>query len=170
MVELDVLRRYPFFKELDTQNLKEIALITQQKTVPAGTVMFRVGDPADTFYVIVKGKVEILYPVGENKRLGMHILEDGDLLVWSAIVPPYVVKTMGTTLEDTLLLAIDAQKLREFFEVDPVLAYLLVNQVATMLGERLENARQKFATMFENLEEMLHRSRAELERHVEHVV
>jgi CRP-like cAMP-binding protein len=170
MVELDVLRRYPYFAELEEQNLKEIALLTRRERVPAGKRLFCDGDAAETLYVIVKGSVEIAYSVGQDKQLGIHVLKDGDLLVWSAIVPPYQAKATGTTLEDTLLLAIDAHKLREFFDVDPVLAYLLVNKVAKMLGERLENARQKFATLFENLEELLDRSSHDLESHEAHMV
>ena len=166
MVELEVLRRYPYFAQINEHNLKGIAMITSRKTVPAGTQMFRDGDPADTLYVIVKGKVEIAYSLGDDRQLGIHILDDGDLLVWSAIVPPYLSKAIGTTLEDTTLLAIDAQKLREFFDVDPVMANMLLLNVATMLGERLENARERFTTMFENLEELLHRSKTEERRRV----
>jgi hypothetical protein len=66
---------------------------------------------------------------------------------------------MGLARNDTLLLAIDANKLREFLEVDAVLAQTLMYQVAKMLGERLQNAREKFAKLHTSLDDVLQLSR-----------
>jgi CRP-like cAMP-binding protein len=159
MVDLDTLRRFPFFAELIEQNLKEVALITRQKTVPAGTRMFGEGDDANALYLIVKGKVEIQYTVGEETFLSIQTLSDGDLLVWSSLIAPYKTQAMGTTTVDTMVLEIDAQKLREFFDTDPALGHLLMHQVAKMLGQRLQNARGKFATLYGSLDHVLRGSK-----------
>jgi CRP-like cAMP-binding protein len=159
MVDLDTLRRFPYFAELSDQNLKEIALITEQKTVPAGAQIFAEGDDADFLYVIVRGQVEIQYTVGAEKLLSIQTLNKGDLLVWSSIIEPYKCKALGTAKDETLLLAIDARQLREFFDTDPVLAQLLLHQVSKMLGERLENARHKFVTLYQHLDEILAQSK-----------
>ena len=145
MVTLQDLRRYPYFATISEENLKQVATITTQKNVSAGTQMFCEGDDADTRYVIVRGEVKIDYRLETGQMRTVDILGAGDLLVWSAIVEPYKMTGFGTTNEDTQLLAIDAKKLYEFFDTDPQLGYLLMTQVAKLLANRLKNARGHLA-------------------------
>jgi len=159
MVDLQTLQRFPYFADLDTESLRHVSMITELKSVPAGTQMFTEGDDADFLYVIVRGHVEIAYPLGSDTRLNIQTLSSGDLLVWSAILEPHLATSTGTTTEETSLLAIDAKKLRDLFEVDPLLAHALTHQVAKMLAERLALARSKFATLLETLGEVLEESR-----------
>jgi CRP-like cAMP-binding protein len=159
MVDLDTLRRFPYFSELSENELKEIASITTQKSFPAQHQIFAEGDDAKYLYVIMKGRVEIDYTLAEDRHLNIQTLEDGDILVWSALVEPYKIKAVGTTRENTLVLAIDAEKLREILEVDPILAHVLMHQVSKMLGERLQIARHKFARLYQSLDDILQLSR-----------
>lgn len=155
MIDMHLLQQVAQFAELDHNILAKIAAITNQKTIPAGTVMFRRGDNADFLYLILRGRIRIDYPLAGGKLLNVQVLRDGDVLVWSAVVAPYKVTANGTATQDTLVLAIDAVKLREFFETDPVLGYILTSQITKMLADRLENARAKFATLLEHLDDLL---------------
>ena len=141
MVTLQDLRRYPYFATISEENLKQVAAVTTQKNVPANTQMFCEGDDADTLYVIVRGEVKIDYHLETGELKTVDILGAGDLLVWSAIVEPHKMTGDGTTNKDTQLLAIDAKKLYDFFDIDPQLGYLMMTQVAKLLANRLKNAR-----------------------------
>jgi CRP-like cAMP-binding protein len=145
MVSPEVLRRYPFFAPINDVSLKQLAMLAEEKRVPAGETMFYEHDPADCLYVIVQGEVNISYTLGNGQQRVVDTLVDGDLLVWSAMVEPYRTTGIGTTAKETQLLAIPAAPLRELCESDPELGARLMNQVVKLLAHRLVGARVQLA-------------------------
>src|SRR5262249_19555931 len=64
--EVSRLRSLPFLKDLDEALLTDMASLFATERQPAGRVLFEAGDPADRFYLIVRGAVEALRPGGGN--------------------------------------------------------------------------------------------------------
>lgn len=60
--ESEVLRRVPLFSKLDASTLKLIAFTSDSFTFNEGELLFTVGEPSDSAYVILEGEVEILVP------------------------------------------------------------------------------------------------------------
>jgi CRP-like cAMP-binding protein len=147
MISPEILRRYRYFAGLSEESLKAIAMIAEEKRVPAGQRMFHEGDPATYLYVIQKGEVNIQYLLGDGTLRTVDTLVDGDLLVWSALIEPYKMTAIGTATKDTRLVAIAAPRLRELCEKDPLLGYRLTTQVARLLAHRLETARVQLAAV-----------------------
>jgi CRP/FNR family transcriptional regulator, cyclic AMP receptor protein len=147
MISPEVLRRYPYFGCIDDETIKQLAMIATERCVPAGTIMFREGDPADHLSIILDGEVNIQYELGSGELRTVDTLVDGDLLCWSALIEPYKVTAMGTTTKDTQLVSIDAAKLRAFCDNDTRLGYCLVKHVAKLLAHRLEGARVQLAVV-----------------------
>lgn len=147
MISPQILRRYPYFAGISEESLTQLAMIGEEKTVPADTVMFREGDPANYLSIIVKGEVNIQYVLGEDELRTVDTLVEGDLLMWSALVEPYKATAVGTTTKDTHLVRIDATKLRTLCEHEPILGYRLMTQVAKLLAHRLEGARVQLAVV-----------------------
>lgn len=58
--EVEVLRRVPLFSKLDASTLKLLAFTSDSFTYSDGELLFNVGEPADSAYVILEGEVEIL--------------------------------------------------------------------------------------------------------------
>jgi CRP-like cAMP-binding protein len=76
--EAEMLRKVPFFGGLDPAKLKLLAFTSRAVKFRAGEELMRVGEPADSAYVVMEGEVEI---VGENPAgefvigvLGQHAL------------------------------------------------------------------------------------------------
>jgi CRP-like cAMP-binding protein len=147
MISPELLRRYPQFAGLGEESLKHLAMIADEKTVVPDTVMFREGDPATHLSIILKGEVNIQYTLGDGELRTVDTLVEGDLLMWSALVEPYRATAMGTTTKETHLLRIDAAKLRELCDREPLLGYRLMTQVAKLLAHRLEGARVQLAVV-----------------------
>jgi CRP/FNR family transcriptional regulator, cyclic AMP receptor protein len=147
MISPEVLRRYPYFAGINEESLKQLAMIAEEKTVAADTVMFREGDPATHLSIILKGEVNIQYVLGNGEQRTVDTLVEGDLLMWSALVEPYRTTAIGTTTKETHLLRIDAPKLRTLCEKEPVLGYRLMTEVAKLLANRLEGARVQLAVV-----------------------
>ena len=147
MISPEILRRYPYFASISDESLKAIAMMAEEKTVPAGTHLFGEGDPADTLNIIAKGEVDIQYVLGSGERRTVDTLVDGDLLVWSALVEPYKATAVGTTTKETRLVVIEGKRLRALCDKDPMVGYRLMTEVAKLLAHRLEGARVQLAAV-----------------------
>jgi CRP-like cAMP-binding protein len=147
MISPEILRRYPYFATVRDESLKEIAMMAEEVTVPAGQRMFAEGDPANSLYIITRGAVDIQYLLGNGEFRTVDTLVDGDLLVWSSLIEPYRTTGFGTAAKSTQLVKISAGKLRDLAERDPQVGYRLLVQVAKLLGHRLEGARVQLAAV-----------------------
>ncbi|MDQ4030606.1 MAG: cyclic nucleotide-binding domain-containing protein, partial [Actinomycetota bacterium] len=57
--ELALLRRLPIFAPLPAETVEPLAARLARTELPAGTLVFRAGDPGDRFYVVAEGEVEV---------------------------------------------------------------------------------------------------------------
>jgi CRP-like cAMP-binding protein len=90
--------------------------------------------------------VDIRYDVGGEHK-SVDILVGGDLLVWSAIVPPHKTNATAVVRKDARLLAVEASRLRALCEQDPLLGYRLMSGIAEAVSSRLHGAQIQLAAM-----------------------
>ena len=76
-----VVAEIPMFAKLEQRSLEAVATLAKIVTVPAGTVLLREGEPAESFYVIVHGTVQI-------ERLGTFVrsIMDGGFIGEVALI------------------------------------------------------------------------------------
>jgi CRP-like cAMP-binding protein len=58
--EIQMLKRVPFFSEMEPSKLKLLAFASDRVTYSAGEDLFRQGDMGDAAYVLLTGKVDVL--------------------------------------------------------------------------------------------------------------
>ncbi|HEX3953822.1 MAG TPA: cyclic nucleotide-binding domain-containing protein [Stellaceae bacterium] len=59
MQEYELLRRVPFFSEIEPAKLKLLAFMSERVGFDAGKTLFRQGDQADAAYLIIEGEADI---------------------------------------------------------------------------------------------------------------
>ena len=57
--EYEVLRRVPFFAEIEPSKLKLLAFMSERVSFDPGIRLFRQGDPGDAAYLIISGEAEV---------------------------------------------------------------------------------------------------------------
>jgi CRP-like cAMP-binding protein len=57
--EVDLLRKIPLFKNIDTAKLKLLAFTSERLTFAKGAVLFQEGERGDSAYLILTGKVDV---------------------------------------------------------------------------------------------------------------
>jgi ATP-binding cassette subfamily B protein len=72
-VDAEWLRETPLFEDIDSSTLSELASLFATEQISEDRDIIREGDPGDRFYIIVRGKVEI---VKSSTRVA--VLQDGD--------------------------------------------------------------------------------------------
>ncbi len=147
MISPEILRRYPYFADVTEESIREVAMISEEVTFPGGTVLFSEGDKADKLYILVDGEVDIQYTLGSGELRTVDTLVPGELIMWSALVEPYRSTAVGTTRQDSKMIAINGDALRELSEKDHDLGYRMLISLTKLLATRLEGARVQLATV-----------------------
>jgi CRP-like cAMP-binding protein len=147
MISPESLRRYPYFAGVREESLKQVAMMADEQFIPAGTVLFKEGDPAERLYIIVEGEMDVDYTLGSGETRTVDTVVAGDLTMWSALVQPHKATAVATARRDTRLIAIDGPALRELCEQDHDLGYRLLLCLTRLLAHRLQAARVQLATV-----------------------
>jgi len=58
--EFEVLRRVPFFAEIEPPKLKALAYVSERVGFDDGKIVFRQGDPGDAAYLIIDGEADVV--------------------------------------------------------------------------------------------------------------
>ncbi len=147
MVSPEYLSRYPFFRILKPDQLIQIATIANEESYPRGTVLFAERAPAKTFYILLKGSVELFFTVETEyhpelrKELKFRVIYPGETFGISAFIKPHILTSSARALEPSAAIGIRAEPLLEMCEQDEKLAMDLMYQVAKAAVDRLNAAR-----------------------------
>lgn len=77
-VIVNTLRSCQLFTGLPSPDLDQIAAITTVKAVEKGAYLFREGDPAQGFYIVQNGAVNVHRVSATGKEQIIHIFRTGD--------------------------------------------------------------------------------------------
>ena len=147
MISPEELRRYPYFADVSEEGLREVAKISEEENVVAGTVIFREGDRADDLYIVAEGEVDIQYTLGGGEQRTVDTVISGELIMWSALVEPFRSTAIGTARQATKLVAINGDKLRGLCEKDHDLGHRMSIGLIKLLATRLDGARVQLAAV-----------------------
>ena len=117
-------------------------------SVPAGTVLMREGMPTDFLAIVLEGRVGLRLRVPERGPVTILTVEPGDVLGWSAVVPPFRATSTLVALAPTQLAQFDGPALRAALDGDPILAAELYPVLLSAVARRLEGTRQKLLDLF----------------------
>jgi CRP/FNR family transcriptional regulator, cyclic AMP receptor protein len=147
MISPEMLRRYPCFAGIKDESLKAVAMISEERSAAAGAVLFLEDQPATHLFIVTEGEVDIRYPVGGAEHKSVDTLVGGDLMVWSAVVPPHKTHSTAVARKPVRLVAIDAPKLRALCEQDTLLGYRLMSSIAEAVSHRLNGVGVQLAAV-----------------------
>lgn len=145
----EYLPEHPFFRGLDQRWVALVAGCAANARLSPGTYLFHEGDPADTFYVIRRGRVtiETTTPTG---AIVLDTAHEDDVVGWSWLVAPYRWTFDARATEGTSVIAFDGACLRGKCEADPELGYALLQRVVQVLSDRLQSARARLLDLYGN--------------------
>jgi CRP-like cAMP-binding protein len=129
----EFLKNVPLFRELTDAELDRIAAGTAQVRAPAGTILFRRGEPCSGFHVIVYGQVKLAFGAADGAEKVVEILGPGASFGEAVMFleKPYVV--FAETLADSLLLAIGKAGVFAELERNPRFARKMLGGLALRL-------------------------------------
>lgn len=126
------LKQFSLLSKLDDAMLHELSVsqfVTEN--LPAGRDVVVEGDPGDKFYIIARGRVEILRrdPFGTNQRLA--ILEDGDNFGELALLRDSPRNATIRTLVPCIFLSLQRNHFQSLLDASPDVRAAILAQEAT---------------------------------------
>jgi len=144
----EYLPEHPFFAGLDAAAMELVVGCAQNVHFNEGDVLFRAGTPANTFYVIRHGRVALEVHDPQRRTMVVATLGDGEVAGWSWLVPPYQWVFDGRAVSSVSAVALDGACLRGKCDRDPALGYALMQRVAHVMYERLQDARMRLLDLY----------------------
>ncbi|MGQ9754625.1 MAG: DUF2225 domain-containing protein [Desulfotomaculales bacterium] len=111
------LERISPFAGIDAAVLAQMAEIARVARVPAGAAVFRAGDPADRFFILLAGEVGI-YPAGPDDRPA-GVVQAGEVFGTVAFFEAIPYPVTAAALKESLLLGIVRSDFERFAAVHP---------------------------------------------------
>lgn len=138
-----IIARHPFFKGMSPHQLRLLGDCARLTRFQPGELILREGDPANRFYLIVRGKISLEAHAPEAGVTAIQTVEAGEALGWSWLFPPYYWHFDARAIEPTEAIFFYATPLREECETDHDLGYELIKRMAEVMLQRLQATRRK---------------------------
>jgi CRP-like cAMP-binding protein len=148
MISPELLRRYPFFTSLNDEQLKAVAMISEEKTYPKDSLILKENTPANKLFMLLEGDVDLIFSGGgegavTNALVGS--IAPGEVLGVSSLIEPYMFISSARATIQVKVIEINGAALRALLEVDPKLGYYLMRNVAVAVLERLKYTQVELA-------------------------
>jgi len=144
----ELLAESPVFAGLDPAHLALIAGCGHNVAYEAGDVIFREGDPAETFYLLRRGRVMLSTHLPNQGDVAIESIEPGDVLGWSWLHEPHRWHFDAVASEDCGAIVFDGTCLHDKCTDDHELGYALLNRFAQVMIDRLQHTRLRLLDVY----------------------
>src|SRR5438552_517614 len=129
------LKASKLFSGMDAEELPALERAARLQTYQAGRNIFQEGDPGDGLYVIVEGKVQITFLVGQDQRRVLSRLGPGDFFGEMAVLDNHPRSATAAAETDTQVYFIRRDDLQHVLASSPALAVSLVKEFSLRMRE-----------------------------------
>jgi CRP-like cAMP-binding protein len=143
MVEVSDLKKLEVFSTLAEKQLEEIAEIAEKKSFKKHSHVYERGNGAKHLFVVNKGLVSLRrIDPGDEVGIAFETREPGGMFGAASFMKPQEYTLTAICMEDTEVMATDADNLFELCEKDPALGYQLMLKIAQIYFERYKSAKR----------------------------
>ena len=133
---------------LPPEAVARLAGIAELRTVESGTEVTREGEVTEALSIVLSGRVALRTLVPERGMVTILTVEPGDVVGWSAIVPPHRATSTAIAIEPVTLVELPGERLRALLRSDHALAASLYPRVLQVVSRRLTATRMQLLDLF----------------------
>jgi CRP-like cAMP-binding protein len=142
------------FKDLRQETVNDISEIAFEETYDSGAVLFSAGEPANSFYILVKGTISLT--IGDGATSHYTVSKMGESFGWSSMVGRDTYSARAECLAPTTVMKIDKTTLEKVFDAHARSGRVFYKRLAGAMGERwldlhhslMSELREKQATSY----------------------
>ena len=131
------------FSGLDDEYAERLAEHGTEVSIEDGEVLFRSGEAAKHFYVLVEGEICIEIPAVSGPTLEVQRLKPVRVLGWSWLLPPFKWSFNARVSQSGKVIRFDGEAVLSECESDPAFGYEVIKRFSGLMAERLDAAHKK---------------------------
>jgi CRP/FNR family cyclic AMP-dependent transcriptional regulator len=143
-----LLIRGTFLERLPNGAREQLDGMLGVRRFAGGEVLLREGDPTRFLGLVKEGRVALRLAVPDRAPTTVLTIEPGELVGWSALVPPYRATATAVALVPTSIAAVDAATIQSALADDPVFAAALLPRVLEAVAGRLGESWSQLLDLF----------------------
>ncbi len=134
----ETLSNTTLFSELDDADIEKVVSQTSLRQFPKNTVIVNQGDDTDSFYVIVKGKVDVFLHNDKGKEIIINTL--GECEAFGELAPLGGIPRQASiiTTEDSTFGVISRQIFMDTLLIKPVVSMRIIDLLITRIQDLAE--------------------------------
>ena len=134
----ETLSNTTLFSELDDADIEKVVSQTSLRQFPKNTVIVNQGDDTDSFYVIVKGKVDVFLHNDKGKEIIINTL--GECEAFGELAPLGGIPRQASiiTTEDSTFGVISRQVFMDTLLIKPVVSMRIIDLLITRIQDLAE--------------------------------
>ena len=126
-----------------------LAPLFESYTCNAGVTVLQQGKPADFLYLVVSGKVEMIYKPYDGVSITISHVEKDGLFGWSAVVGSDTYTSSAIAIEKLETMRIRGSELRKLCLEHPEAGKEILERLASSVSSRVQNAQSQVKSMLE---------------------
>jgi CRP-like cAMP-binding protein len=136
-----MLAEHPFVRGMKPEHLAVLAEGAKEAVFEPGQIVFRQGDPANRFYLLVDGKLALESHTPGDGEILVQTLGSGEVLGWSWLFAPFVWHFQARAIERTTAFVLDGGHLLVACDLDKKFGFDLMRRVTQVVIHRLQTTR-----------------------------
>jgi CRP/FNR family cyclic AMP-dependent transcriptional regulator len=105
-VSTAVLRTVPLFMGFQEDQLRTLATVVTRRSAPRGSTIMAAGDPTDSLYIVISGRLKVMMGDSEGKEVILSILGPGEFFGEMGLIDDSPRSASVVSIEPCELLAI----------------------------------------------------------------
>jgi CRP-like cAMP-binding protein len=144
MATVEQLQQILLLRGLPQDFLEELAPLAEPLSFQEGETIQQVGQEADTFYMLLRGKVLFNVEASPEVTVSLGSVRGGYSFGWPALLPERDYLVESVALEPSEVLAVPAHGLRELMDRRQAVGYELMKRVYAIMLNRLRRRTGQF--------------------------
>ena len=140
----DALNVGELFNGIAAGTMQALTALAKREDFPAGSVIYRPGDPARDLFVLDSGRVEFLLGRDERVDPAGFMLKKGEVFGWAALLENQPQRIASArALESSTLLRLNGREVLKLLESDPASGFLVMRRLSGLIARFLAAAGAK---------------------------
>jgi len=135
-------------EDIPQEKLAELVNAVENRVVPANTIIFRQGDPGDSFYIISAGRVKVFRRDAKGLETDFAVMGSGESFGEMSLLTGKTRSASVETLEETRLAVVPKQRFDQVLKDYPQISMKFIGQMSSWLlrdEDRLMKEKQRFS-------------------------
>jgi len=141
------LKHVMLFAGLDDRARESVARLATDRRTPAGYLIFREGEAAEGFYVVLEGRVKVYKLSPDGRQQILHVFGPGQAFAEAAMFAGETFPAFAETMEESRLAFFPRDRFLKGLSENPAMAAGLIASLARHLGTAPETLSRALARL-----------------------